>query len=132
MLSLACNVIQLIEVSIKVAKSLKDIADENAPDAQIQSNAVAVRQLGHEVTQAVTAHQASGSPGNTALLRRAGEMVTVSDDLGKLLSRFTAAKKNKLRDTFAYIKRQRDIRSTEKRLAEIQQAFQTTLLVDIR
>ncbi|KAJ1324035.1 ankyrin repeat domain-containing protein 50 [Microdochium nivale] len=131
-LSLACNVIQLIEVSIKVTKSLKDIADENAPDAQIQSNAVAARQLGHEVTQAVTAHQASGSPGNTALLRRAGEMVTVSDDLGKLLSRFTAAKKNKLRDTFAYIKRQRDIKSTEKRLAEIQQAFQTTLLIDIR
>ncbi|KXJ89032.1 hypothetical protein Micbo1qcDRAFT_206617 [Microdochium bolleyi] len=131
-LSLACNILQLIDVSLKATKALRTIRDEHAPDAGVQSNAATLRHLGREVMQAVAGQLAAETPQDDDLLRRARDVAEVALDLENLLHRFTIGKKNKLRDALAYIRLQGEIKAKEKRLHETQAAFQSTILVDIR
>lgn len=127
-LSLVCNVLQLVGVSLKASKALKAIRDEHKPDSSAQGHADILRQLSHEVKQCVTTQ---GSSGNATLCTRADEVVAVARDLEKLLLRFTTGKKNKFLDGLAYLWKQGDIKALEQRLQRAQDALQSTVLLDV-
>ncbi|KAJ1333188.1 ankyrin repeat domain-containing protein 50 [Microdochium nivale] len=127
-LSLACNVLQLVGVSLKASKALKSIRDEHQPDSGVKSHADILRHLSHEVTQCIATQ---GSSGNATLCSRAAEVVAIAEELEKLLLRFTTGKKNKFRDGFAYVRKQGDIKALEQRLQRAQDALQSTVLLDV-
>ncbi|KAH7041571.1 uncharacterized protein B0I36DRAFT_345160 [Microdochium trichocladiopsis] len=131
-LSLACNILQLVDTGLKVTAALKQIRDEHKPDASVTANATTLRELSHEIDQSLKAQSSQGPPGNTNLLARARDMTTVSQQLEKLLHRFSSGQKSRIRDVIKYYSVKGDIQSQEKRLRETQQALQSTILVELR
>ncbi|KAJ1332081.1 ankyrin repeat domain-containing protein 50 [Microdochium nivale] len=127
-LSLACNVLQLVGISLKISKALKTIRAENEPDKSAQSYAAALRQYGHEVTQSLATH---GSSTNASLCVRAADVVAVGNELEKLLVRYTIGRKGKIRDMFSYGWKQGDIKALEQRLQQTQDLLQNEILKDV-
>ncbi|KAH7007859.1 uncharacterized protein B0I36DRAFT_430826 [Microdochium trichocladiopsis] len=126
--SLACNVLQLVGLGLKISKVLKAIRDDHQPDSGVQSYAVTLKQLGHEVTQSVATQ---GPSANVALCSRAADVVAVAEELEKLLFRFTTGRKNRLRDLVAYARKQNDIKALELRLQKTRDALQSTILIEV-
>jgi len=128
-LSLACNVLQLVGLGLKVSRALNDIRKEHEPDASVGSNAIILQQLAHEIKQSVGAQGCAAA--NTELCERARQVIEVAKQLETLLSRFTTGKKSKWRDSAAYMWKQSDIKAVEKRLQETQRALEGTILKDV-
>lgn len=129
-LSLACNVLQLVEQSYCAVRFAKGLKDEHAPEGGLAGHSALLHKLGYELQQSVDSQDQSGlSEYDQDLREQAKAMLKIASKLSKELDKFTG---NKWKDAAIYMWKKPKIEGLEKALSQIQQDMDTKVLLDLR
>ncbi|KEZ42176.1 hypothetical protein SAPIO_CDS6239 [Scedosporium apiospermum] len=130
-LSLACNVLQLVEQSYNAATFVKSLKDGHAPEGSLLGYSNSLRKLGDELRQLSDSQgQGSISECDQGLQKQAKAMLDVA---GELVTELEKLKGSKRMGAVKYlIWKKGKIRGLEKDLGQIQQDMDTKVLLDLR
>ncbi|KAK9787150.1 putative NACHT domain-containing protein [Seiridium cardinale] len=129
-LSLACNVIQIVETSYSVLRVVKEL---RAPEGGLTTFSEDLRTLGTEIQKSIESQDpASLSPDEEDILKQATKMVQVAGDLRTELDRFKTSKRGIISNAVRYLAKKQKIEGLEKSLQQIDKVMSTRLLANVR
>lgn len=130
-LSLACNVLQLVEQSYKAVRFVKSLKDGHAPEGSLLGHSNSLRKLGDELQQLTNSQGQGGiSECDQGLQKQAKAMLDVAGELVRELEKLKGSKRM---GTVKYlIWKNGKIRGLEKDLGRIQQDMDTKVLLELR
>ncbi|KAK6079567.1 hypothetical protein SCUP234_05736 [Seiridium cupressi] len=127
-LSLACNVIQIVETSYSVLRAVKEL---RAHEGGLTTFSEDLRTLGSEIQKSIESQDpASLSPDEKDILKQATNMVKVAGDLRTELDKFKASKRGIIINAARYLVKKQKIEGLEKSLEQIDKFMSTRLLVN--
>ncbi|KAK9775261.1 putative NACHT domain-containing protein [Seiridium cardinale] len=129
-LSLACNVIQIVETSYSVLRVVKEL---RAPEGGLTTFSEDLRTLGTEIQKSIESQDpASLSLDENGILKQAANMVKVAGDLRTELDKFKASKRGMIINAARYLVKKQKIEGLEKSLQQIDKFMSTRLLANVR
>ncbi|KAM0817232.1 putative NACHT domain-containing protein [Seiridium cardinale] len=129
-LSLACNVIQIVETSYSVLRVVKEL---RAPEGSLTKFSEDLRTLGTEIQKSIESQDpASLSLDENDILKQAANMVKVAGDLRTELDKFKASKRGMIINAARYLVKKQKIEGLEKSLQQIDKFMSTRLLANVR